>query len=62
MTAKDFFAHIFTLSLFFPSFDKKKSSSNRPRFGGAAHLFELSKENTRPIVITRLWNRKTDCK
>ena len=33
---------------------KKKTACSRPRFGGAAHLFELSEDRTQPIVLTRL--------
>lgn len=35
---------------------QKKTACSRPRFGGAVHLFEL---NAQPIVLTRLWDRKT---
>ena len=35
------------------------SVDSRPRFGGAAHLFELNEDRTQPIVLTRLWDRKT---
>lgn len=38
---------------------KKKTACSRPRFGGAAHLFELNEDKTQPIVLTRLWDRKT---
>lgn len=38
---------------------KKKTACSRPRFGGAAHLFELNEDRTQPIVLTRLWGRKT---
>ena len=38
---------------------KKKTACSRPRVGGAAHLFELSEDRTQPIVLTRLWDRKT---
>ena len=41
---------------------KKKTACSRPRFGGAARLFELSIDRTQPIVLTRLWDRKTDHK
>lgn len=41
---------------------KKKTACSRPRFGGAAHLFELNEDRTQPIVLTRLWDRKTDHK
>lgn len=41
---------------------QKKTACNRPRFGGAARLFELSKDRTQPIVLTRLWDRKMDHK
>lgn len=33
---------------------KKKTACSRPRFGGAAHLFELNEDKTQPIVLTRL--------
>lgn len=32
------------------------------RESGAARLFELSKDRTQPIVLTRLWDRKMDHK
>lgn len=38
---------------------KKKTACSRPRFGGAAHLFELNEDKTQPIALTRLWDRKT---
>lgn len=38
---------------------QKKTACSRPRFGDAAHLFELSEDRTQPIVLTRLWDRKT---
>lgn len=38
---------------------QKKTACSRPRFGGAAHLFELNEDRTQPIVLTRLWDRKT---
>lgn len=38
---------------------QKKIACSHPRFGGAARLFELSKDRTQPIVLTRLWDRKT---
>lgn len=41
---------------------QKKTVCSRPRFGGAAHLFELSEDRTQPIVLTRLCDRKTDHK
>lgn len=41
---------------------KKKTVCSRPRFGGAARLFELSKDRTQPIALTRLWDRKMDHK
>ena len=37
----------------------KKTACSRPRFGGAVHLFELNEDRTQPIVLTRLWDRKT---
>ena len=41
---------------------KKNIACSRPRFGGAARLFELSEDKTQSIVLTRLWDRKTDHK
>ncbi len=38
---------------------QKKTACSRPRFGGAAHLFKLNEDRTQPIVLTRLWDRKT---
>lgn len=44
---------------YLPKEGKKKTACSRPRFGGAAHLFELNEDKTQPIVLTRLWDRKT---